>query len=223
MISKNLQSSTEVAEKEWLVSWKRGPTRLRWAKIPVQAGDKAPEARVLDYSSRTVNLSISWKDRPALLVFWRHYGCGCGLERAKRLQQEYGEYVRAGAGVVVVGQGDPERAKAYAEKYGIPCAILSDPRREAYDAYGLLEGMPSQILYDAPEDLARCDYDAGVRLANSRREAGRPLVDSPWQLPGEFVISTSGTVNIAYRYQYCEDFPNPMVLLASIRDASSRQ
>ncbi|OLB70940.1 hypothetical protein AUI06_05230 [archaeon 13_2_20CM_2_52_21] len=218
-MSKSLSSSIDAAEKEWLASWKRGPTLLRWARVPIQTGDKAPEVRVLDYSGRIINLRDSWKDRPALLVFWRHYGCGCGLERGKRLQQEYNDFVRAGAGVVVVGQGEPERAKAYAEKYGIPCTILSDPRREAYEAYGLLEGRPSQILYDAPENLVRCDYDAGVRLASTRREAGRPLVDSPWQLPGEFVISTSGIVNLAYRYQYCEDFPNPLVLLASIKDA----
>ena len=222
MNSESLQSLIDVAEKQWLASWKRGPIRLRWAKVPIQAGDNAPNVRVLDYSGETVNLSDSWKDRPALLIFWRHYGCGCGLERAKRLQQESGDYLSAGANVVVVGQGEPERAKAYAQKYGITCAILSDPRREAYEAYGLLEGRPSQILYDAPEDLARCDYDAGVRLAGARREAGRPLVDSPWQLPGEFTVSTSGIVNLAYRYQYCEDFPNPLVILASIKDALNR-
>jgi len=152
-------------------------------------------------------------------MFWRHYGCSCGLERASRLQKEYGDYASAGANVVVIGQGEPERAAAYAQKYGLPCPVLCDPDFRAYEAYGLLEGKPSQIVYDAPEEFLRRDYEAFLQLAEPRREAGRPLVDSPWQLPGEFVVDRAGVIRLAYRYQYCEDFPNPLVLLAAIREA----
>jgi hypothetical protein len=34
----------------------------------------------------------------------------------------------------------------------------------------------------------------------------RRHVDNPWQLPGEFVIASSGRIVHAHRYQYCEDF-----------------
>jgi hypothetical protein len=44
-------------------------------------------------------------------------------------------------------------------------------------------------------------------------------VDSPWQLPGEFVVDRGGTIRLAYRYQYCEDFPDWLVLAAAIREA----
>ena len=50
-----------------------------------------------------------------------------------------------------------------------------------------------------------------------RREQGRTLVDHPWLLPGEFVIDREGAIRLAYRYQYCEDFPNPLVLTTAIR------
>ncbi len=46
------------------------------------------------------------------------------------------------------------------------------------------------------------------------------MVDSPRQLPGEFVVDADGIVRPAYRYQICEDYPNPLVLVAAIREAT---
>jgi hypothetical protein len=45
------------------------------------------------------------------------------------------------------------------------------------------------------------------------------VVDSPWQLPGEFVIGSDGVIRLAHRYQYCEDFPPKKVLLGAIATA----
>lgn len=215
-----LESQIQAAEQECLNSWKQGPTRLRWSKLPLQVGDAAPDFELPDSSGKLVNLRDLWSDRPALLLFWRHYGCGCGMDRASRLQQEYDDYVAAGANVVIIGQGEPERAAAYAEEYGLPpVPVLCDPEFRVYEAYGLLEGKPSQIVFDAPEEFLRRDYDAFAQLAKARREAGRPLVDSPWQLPGEFVVDQAGIVRLTYRHNYCEDFPDHRVLLAAIRES----
>lgn len=222
-MSSILESQIEAAEQECLSSWKKGPTRIRWSKLPPQMGDPAPDFELQDSSGKQVHLRDYWSSQPALLMFWRHYGCGCGFVRASRLQKEYAEYVKAEANVVVVGQGEPERAADYARKYSLPCPVLCDPTFRAYEAYGLLEGKPSQIVFDAPEEFLRRDYEAFVGLANARREAGRPLVDSPWQLPGEFVVDQAGMIRLAYRYQYCEDFPNPLVLLAGIREAIAEE
>lgn len=212
----------DAAEARWLDDWRRGPRRLRWSTLPVQAGDAAPDLELLEPAGERVALSSFWREQPALIVFWRHFGCGCGMERAGRLVQEQAEYVSAGARVAIIGQGEPERAAAYAARYGMPpdAPVLSDPSRTAYERYGLLEGTPAQILFDAPDEFLRCEEQAGVDLARSRREAGRPMVDSPWLLPGEFVVDTSGTIRLAYRYQYCEDFPDPRVLIATIRAAA---
>ena len=142
------------------------------------------------------------------------------MDRAKRLIEEYEEYVEEGATVVIIGQGDHERAAEYALKYDLPpIDILVDPDEIAYKSYGLLEGKPSQIVFDAPEAFQRREYEAFEQLARDRREAGRPLVDNPWLLPGEFVVDQSGVLLLTYRYNYCEDFPDRRVLIASIREA----
>lgn len=221
-MSANLELQIKSAENEWMDHYKQGPTRLRWTETPLQVGDTAPDFEMPDSSGTSIRLSDFWREQPALILFWRQFGCGCGMDRAQRLQNEYSDYVSAGAKVVVIGQGEPERATLYAQKYGIPCPILCDPEEHAYRKYGLLEGKPSQLLFDAPEEFLRRDFEAGAKLAQARREAGRPLVDNPWLLPGEFVVDSSGIIRLAYRWQYCEDFPNPLVHIAAIKEANAK-
>src|SRR3989304_762185 len=219
-MSSGLEEQMEAAEKEWIEGWKRGPQRLRWTKMPLQVGDDAPDFELPDSNGHMVKVSSYWQDRPALVLFWRHYGCGCGIDRAGMLTKEYDAYRNAGANVLIIGQGEPARAAAYAEKYELPALpILCDPEFRSYQAYGLVEGKPSQILFDAPAEFLDRDLDAGLKLAEERRKLGRPLVDNSWLLPGEFVIDTNGTVLLAYRYNYCEDFPDYRVLTAAIREA----
>jgi peroxiredoxin len=209
----------EAAEAEWLDLWKQGPTRLRWTEVPLQVEDLAPDFELKDTSGKLVHLSDFWSNGPALILFWRHYGCSCGVDRAKLLQNEYADYIKLGASVVVIGQGDPERSKDYSEKHDIPCPVLCDPTYQVYEAYDLLEGKPSQIIYDAPDEYLRIDYETGAQLQQSRQGTEGALVDSPWQLPGEFVVDQSGIIRLAHRYQHCEDWPNPSILIPAIKES----
>lgn len=214
-----LVNGTEADERRWLEAWTKGPSRLRWTELPPQVGDAAPDAALVDATGEPRRLAESWRDGSALVLFWRHFGCGCGVDRAGRLKAEYDDYVAAGANVVVVGQGEPERAAAYAERFEIPCPVLVDRDESAYRAYGLVEGQSSQVLFDAPPELLAHTQEQGLDFIAARREMGRPLVDNPWLLPGEFVVGRDGVIRLAYRYQYCEDFPNPLVLATALRDS----
>ena len=209
----------KAAESEWLDLWKQGPTRLRWTEVPLQVGDLAPDFELKDTSGKLVHLRDFWSKGPALILFWRHYGCSCGVDRAKLLQNEYADYIKLGASVVVIGQGDPERSKDYSEKHDIPCPVLCDPTYRVYEAYDLLEGKPSQIIYDAPDEYLRIDYETGAQLQQSRHGTEGALVDSPWQLPGEFVVDQLGIIRLAHRYQHCEDWPNPSILIPAIKES----
>jgi peroxiredoxin len=208
------------AEQEWFEGWEKGPNKTRWTELPLQVEDPAPDFELLDSNRKIVKLSQLWQDKPLLLMFWRHYGCSCGVDRAKRLNDEFSDYQSADANLAIIAQGEPERSAAYIEKYSIPqIPVLSNPDSVVYFAYGLVEGKESQILFDAPNEFLDRDHEAGMSLAKSRKEDDRPLVDNAWLLPGEFVIDTNGVVRLAYRYNYCEDFPDHRVLLAAIREA----
>lgn len=211
-----IEALTTVAEQEWLERWTAGPELTRWTALPPQVGDLAPDCTLADHAGQPVTLSDVWREQPALLIFWRQFGCGCGLQRAERLRQEHAGYVAAGANVVIVGQGEPARAAAYRAAQELVPVILCDPAYAAYDAYGLCDAHVPQVLYDAPREMWGHDRASGQVLQRQRREQGRPLVDNPWLLPGEFVIDRTGTIRLAHRYQHCEDFPDPRVLLAAL-------
>ncbi len=215
-----LSELVEAASDKWMRYWVSGPLKTRWDKIPLQVDDSAPNFSLPDQTGKMVDLKDFWKDKPALIIFWRHFGCGCGVDRAEKLKKELKDYLEADVNIVIIGQGEPERSAAYAQKYDLPdISILSDPEYKVFNAYGLLDGKESQILFDAPEEYLDRSIELGKSFAISREAEDRPLVDNPYLLPGEFVIDRSGKVVLAYRYNYCEDFPDHRVHLAAIREA----
>jgi peroxiredoxin len=206
------------AEEEWLAAWLAGPKRTRWTSLPVQPGDPAPDLELADSTGARRRLSEAWASGPALLVFLRHFGCSCLRDRWETLESEVDAFRQAGASVHLVCQGEPERATAVAERRGYPTPLWCDPDRAAYDAYGLLEGTPPQLLHDFawhPGDAALAE-EVGL---TARSGTDRALVDNPWQLPGEFVVAKGGRIVLAHRYQYCEGFPARGVLLGAIATA----
>jgi peroxiredoxin len=219
-LSDRIDELTRAAEDRWKTAWEAGPSRTRWTSLPPQIGDPAPDAVLPDHEAAPRRLSGFWVDRPAVVLFWRHFGCSCGMDRAARLRAELADYRAVGGDVVIVGQGEPERAARYRVLQELDVPILADLDRTTYAAFGLLQGTPAQILFDAPDPFLRCDYDAGMQLAASRHGTPRAMVDDPWQLPGEFVVGTDGRIAYAHRYGWCEDYPDPRVHVAAIRTAA---
>ncbi|HEY3163190.1 MAG TPA: peroxiredoxin-like family protein [Candidatus Limnocylindrales bacterium] len=214
---------TDAASRDWLDHWRAGPTRRRWVELPPQVGDPAPDLELLDArTGERARLSHQWADRPALLLFWRHFGCSCGRDRAERLRREFADYAGAGATVVLIGQGERDRTLVYAAANELPdtVALLCDPAEAAYRAYGLLEGGPAEVLFDAPDEYLTCQPQVGATMAEERRALARPNVDNPWLLPGEFVVAPDGRLVTTYRFQFCEHWLDPRANVAAIRFAS---
>ncbi len=223
-VSRNLSELITQAMDKWYERFIAGPKHLRWNELPPQIGDSAPDMEIQDSTGTWRHLREFWTDGPALLLFWRHFGCGCGIDRTEQLLEEYEGYVKAGATVAIVGEGDPGRGAAYAEEYNIDCPILCDPDGTAHETYGLLDFTLPQIWYMIPYESFDRYEDNPEQFAEEfdekYREDGRPKVDNPWRQPGEFVIDEDGVLQLAYRYQYCEDFPDPRVLMTAIREAA---
>lgn len=210
-------SQEQAAEARWLAAWLAGPARTRWTDLPPQLGDPAPDLALADPEGRVRRLSEFWRGRPVLVLFLRHFGCSCLAERWDRLKAELPAYEAAGAGVVTIVQAEPERTRAVAQRRGYPFALLCDPERAAHARYGVLEGTAAQILHDFP--WKPNDWQTGEQLLASRRGTERALMDDPWQLPAEFLVTTDGRIAHAHRAQYCEDSPPMAVLLGAIRAA----
>ena len=214
-VTATMASLTADAEARWLKSWTAGPTELEGPTLA--KGSMAPDLVLPDHTGEKRSLSTYWEDQPVLLMFWRHFGCSCGVDRAKRLLEEYATYEAAGILPVIITQGEPARAAAYREQHGLPCPVLCDPNHEAYSAYGIGQWGVERVLYDAPEEFWTHPHDLGASFQIDRREQGTPLVDDPWRAVAEFVIGSDGVVRLPYLYQHCEDFPEPLVFTTAAR------
>jgi peroxiredoxin len=214
MTDRDIQALYLSAEQRWMEGWLEGPTL---EGQPARRGQKAPSVELLDEGGAPVSLDSVWSERPGLVLLWRHLGCGCGLERADRLKDEYPAYSEAGLEVVIVAPGDPERVAAYKEKYGVPVRMLADRDYSAHRAFGLGHWSVEQALYDAPEEFCRHTEETGIAFQADRRSQGRPMVDDPWMQSAEFVVAQDGSIRVAYVYNYCADYPDPRLFTTAAR------
>jgi peroxiredoxin len=217
LTDRDLAALVMSAERRWMEHWLAGPTHQG---DPIRRGGVAPDMELTDEEGNRVDLSERWSDRPALIMLWRHLGCGCGIERIRRLEEEYQRYLDAGLEVVVVAPGERERVVAYKEKYGLQPPVLADPDYRTHRAYGLSHWSREEVLYDAPDEYCSLQPHIGEAFQSERRESGRSLVDDPWMQSAEFVVDTSGTVKVAYYYNYCEDYPDPRIFETAARLAT---
>ena len=204
---------TAAAEKVWLEGWTEGPIEPEGSGLP--AGAVAPDLVLSTQDGVARSLSAYWSAQPVLLMFWRHFGCSCGTDRAARLRDEYDDYRAVGLQPVIVAQGEPARAAAYRREQGLSCPILCDPDRMVYRAFGVGQWAVERVLYDAPAEYWTHPRALGEGFQNQRRAAGRPPVDDPWRATAEFVISAGGVVRLCHFYQHCEDFPDARVLITA--------
>ncbi|HET9020246.1 MAG TPA: redoxin domain-containing protein [Ornithinibacter sp.] len=209
------EALVQAAESEWLGGWALGPTEEEGTGLP--PGAPAPDLALPDETGTPRQLSEFWADGPALLMFWRHFGCSCGVARAGRLLEQWEVLRAAGLTPVVVSQGEPARAAAYRAEHHLPCSVLCDPDHTAYRQFGVGHWPVERILHDAPEAFWRLPLNLGVALQAERRAQGRPLVDDPWRQAMDVVVGTDGLVRLTFASQYCEDHPPASVLAAAGR------
>ncbi len=71
LLEVELDDLFEAAEQRWFTHWKRGPTRRVWSGVPPQVGDQAPDFELPDSTGALRSVGDFWRERPALLIFWR--------------------------------------------------------------------------------------------------------------------------------------------------------
>ena len=92
---------------------------------------------VKDKDGQTIRLGDFWSDRPALLIFLRHFGCiGCS-EHICELAPHIEKFDQLGIRVVFIGNGTLNFIEGFMERqclWGKPITIVTDPSLEVYKA-----------------------------------------------------------------------------------------
>lgn len=174
------------------------------------AGDRARDVLVHADDGALVHLADQWVDAPRalVLVFLRQLGCPLCQQQVAEFRDHAAAFESAGVGIAAVGLGSPEQARRLRDRLQVPFPILSDTRRWAYDAYGLVEGTAEQVY----------DPVSGYRLTRAILHGHLPrrTVGSTRQLPGVFVIDRDGIIRIAHPGRTSSDVPPVAALLGRI-------
>jgi hypothetical protein len=95
-----------------------------------------------------------------------------------------------GAELVVVGNGTPEMAHAFAEDIGLTTPLYTDPSRRSYGLAGLKRGVFATLSPRGVLHAARA-VRKGFRQSATRGD--------PWQQGGILVVDRGGRVAYAHR------------------------
>jgi hypothetical protein len=161
----------------------------------------AAQAVVRDLDGNEHPLGEAWAERPAVLVFLRHFGCVFCREQAAEWERELPEIHKRGAELFFVGNGNRHFAGAFKDENKIESPLFVDTQRNAYKALGMKRGFFATLGSLATWKNGMRAWRSGFRQGPTRGDA--------WQNGGVLVVRPGG--GIAYRYLSREAGDHPPV------------
>ncbi len=174
--------------------------------------DPAPDLELEDVDCNPVPLSSLWKGRVLILAFTRHFGCPQCREMVDQLAAASPQFREKGLSLAIVTQGTPEQSKVFCEQRAPGILCLSDPKRLAYEAYGLERASVWQTF------LSLNVWRSNRRLKRERGWKAElpPKGQDAMQMAGVFVISPDGIIRLPYYYDDIADHPSVDLLLHGV-------
>ena len=102
----------------------------------LKIGDKAPNFTLNDKDGNAVSLSDFLGKKVVLYFYPKDNTPGC-TRQACAFAGAYGEFARRKIEVIGISRDSIASHVKFAEKYSLPFVLLSDPEREAIEAYGV--------------------------------------------------------------------------------------
>lgn len=203
--------------REWTSerrAWQEEPT-MTHIGFDTLVTKEAPEATLLEPDGRQVKISSTWRERPAVLVFLRYFGCPFCQLQVGRMIEDQPKFDEANGGVVLVGHQQQDASKLGGAFK--PFKYLFDADRSAYKAYGLERGTLMQV--SGPRVAVPW---ARTQLHAATRQHGLEGGDFK-QMPGTFVVDTLGIVRMAHRNLHAADNPDNEKILGVLQRIQFRE
>jgi hypothetical protein len=171
------------------------------------------EQKVRDLDGSVVRLGDEWAERPAVVVWLRHFGCIFCKEQAAELRAHQGEIEALGARLIFVGNGDVGFANQFVEAHCPGCRVLTDPDLGTYVEIGARRGWRSTL---APSAVR-----AGIRAFRRGHRQSR-VEGVPDQQGAVLVLLPGDRLEYAYLSRAAGDHPRVSEILKALRRAPSR-
>jgi hypothetical protein len=127
-------------------------------------------ATVLDPDGTKVKLAAKWAKHPAVIVWFRHFGCVFCREQVAEIRGKRSEIEELGAGIVFVGNGTARAAAWFQKRFAADSTVLTDPELGSYKAIGARSGMLSTLGPSAWGAGLRA-FRAGARQSTTKGHA----------------------------------------------------
>lgn len=170
--------------------------------------------RLTDLNGQRVRLGDEWRERPAVVVWLRHFGCLLCKEQAADFVAHRPEIEALGARLVFVGNGEVAWAREFEAEHSSGCRVLADPELVSYRAIGARRGWATTV---GPRAVA-----AGLRALRRgfRQTQVRGVAD---QQGGVYVIAPGDLVLYFYLSGYAGDHPPVDDVLSALGVAAGGQ
>ena len=167
---------------------------------------------VLDADGNAVALGSLWRDRPAVIVWMRHFGCLYCMEQAREFRKARPSIEAAGARLVLIGNGGVKHLAAFKAAEAPDITVLTDPALRTYNAIGARSGIWRTV---GPRS-----WKAGLRALGSGARQSR-VKGHPFQQGGVLVVLPGDRIAFTYLSISAGDHPSVESVLDSLRPSAA--
>ena len=182
--------------------------------MPLQLTQKVPEefreAKVLNAGGEEIRMAGFWAERPALLIFVRHFGCiGCTAQMnaiAPRLE----EIDSLGIRTVVIGNGKLEYLDGFLDKFMLrdrPVEVYTDPSLNVYKQANLVRNALYSFGPGTWWDYLKA-FSKGIGQSS--------IQGDNLQLGGTLFIDEEGVLEFYFRNKSVANHSDPNEIINSI-------
>ena len=162
---------------------------------------------VLDAQGHSVELGSLWRDRPAVIVWVRHFGCVYCVEQAREFSKARPRIEAAGARLALIGNGGVKHLAAFKAAEAPDVTVLTDPALRTYNTIGARSGIWST--------LGLRTWGAGLRAFRSGARQGR-VKGHPFQQGGVMVVLPDNHIAFTHLSRSAGDHPTVESVLAAL-------
>jgi peroxiredoxin len=170
-----------------------------------------------DYEGKPVRLGDLWSERPAVLVFVRHFGCVFCRQMAVDIHRYRHKFDEADVQLAVIGHGTPAHAADFRRMQNVDLPLLVDADRHVYELAGAKVATLNELI--GPRQILRglkATIVSRLRQGSVAVHQGR-IIGHAAQLGGVLVIAPDGSVRYAYLSEESGDNPPAREVLAAAR------